>query len=437
MNGATKRVSKRSKDEQVCLDFIEQIRNENIAVERQISRKSSGELSAPPLTFTELLREYSKARESRRQNTGKPQESTLRAERGIIKTRIIPVLGEVRLANLDTLPFEIQRFQRELRTVKSEKTGKLLSESRKRKAALILKQCLEWGARQGYVQDSLIHEIELPSQEPSNPKNMVLERGDPAKLVAYLDSKGCEHTVPKQLRAGVCRLRWLLALQTGRRSSEVLGMSWDDVELTGKNPYFKVTQQLARRPWQHGCGKSTVFADGRRGFPCEVEFPIEARYCHMRMGGGLYLTAGTKGGKQLQPQIPIDSYLLDAFIEHKRVQQKEIAKAIENETADPEFAHMRNLVFLQANTLRPFGHRHDAKIWQEIVGNAKLSKRKYTPHQLRHTAATLLLEQPNTEIKQVSQILGHKSILTTQKYVNHDIQALQPSIESFAASLRK
>jgi len=43
--------------------------------------------------------------------------------------------------------------------------------------------------------------------------------------------------------------------------------------------------------------------------------------------------------------------------------------------------------------------------------------RRVTPHMLRHTAATLLMER-GVDIRVVQRLLGHQSILTTQAHVN-------------------
>ena len=47
---------------------------------------------------------------------------------------------------------------------------------------------------------------------------------------------------------------------------------------------------------------------------------------------------------------------------------------------------------------------------------AKIKKR-VTPHTIRHTFATLLLEQ-DVDIKYIQHLLGHSSITTTQIYTH-------------------
>lgn len=54
--------------------------------------------------------------------------------------------------------------------------------------------------------------------------------------------------------------------------------------------------------------------------------------------------------------------------------------------------------------------------------------KKLTPHMLRHTLATSLLEN-KVDYKSISQLLGHKSVaFTMQTYVHHDIDFLRSSL---------
>ena len=53
--------------------------------------------------------------------------------------------------------------------------------------------------------------------------------------------------------------------------------------------------------------------------------------------------------------------------------------------------------------------------------------RVITPHMLRHTAATLLIES-GTDIRFVQRLLGHASIATTEIYTHVSDAALQEAI---------
>ena len=54
---------------------------------------------------------------------------------------------------------------------------------------------------------------------------------------------------------------------------------------------------------------------------------------------------------------------------------------------------------------------------------------KYSPHTLRHTAATLLYQYGNVDIRALQMILGHESISTTQIYTHVSEKQLQDAVE--------
>jgi integrase/recombinase XerD len=54
--------------------------------------------------------------------------------------------------------------------------------------------------------------------------------------------------------------------------------------------------------------------------------------------------------------------------------------------------------------------------------------RRITPHMLRHTAATLLIET-GVDIRFVQRLLGHSSIATTEIYTHVSDEALRTTLE--------
>jgi integrase/recombinase XerD len=77
----------------------------------------------------------------------------------------------------------------------------------------------------------------------------------------------------------------------------------------------------------------------------------------------------------------------------------------------------------KGGTLRPQSFRNELR---GIAGEAGL-KRKVTPHMLRHTAATLLIES-GVDIRIVQRLLGHSSIATTEIYTHVSDEALRSTL---------
>ncbi len=70
------------------------------------------------------------------------------------------------------------------------------------------------------------------------------------------------------------------------------------------------------------------------------------------------------------------------------------------------------------------------KLVKKYVRNAGLYGEKYTPHKLRHTAATLMYKYGHVDIRALQQILGHESVATTQIYTHIDDERLREAVKS-------
>lgn len=71
---------------------------------------------------------------------------------------------------------------------------------------------------------------------------------------------------------------------------------------------------------------------------------------------------------------------------------------------------------------------------QQIIGaylkRAGLGEQGFSPHKLRHTAATLMYQHGDVDIRALQLILGHESLSTTQIYTHVSDEQLQKAAES-------
>ena len=67
---------------------------------------------------------------------------------------------------------------------------------------------------------------------------------------------------------------------------------------------------------------------------------------------------------------------------------------------------------------------------EKHMRNSGLDTNKYSVHKLRHTAATLLYEYGNADIRSLQEILGHESVNTTEIYTHVNKKALKKMVAS-------
>ena len=113
-------------------------------------------------------------------------------------------------------------------------------------------------------------------------------------------------------------------------------------------------------------------------------------------------------------EIPITQETIDILSRYLEIKEKR------NEPLEPQ-----SFLFLSRYTYKPLLSRD----FQRIVHDLSVSSigRSITPHILRHTFATRLLK--HTNIRVIQELLGHKSIQTTQIYTHVGIDETRAAIE--------
>ena len=114
-------------------------------------------------------------------------------------------------------------------------------------------------------------------------------------------------------------------------------------------------------------------------------------------------TVGVMGKGQKEREVPMSDYAVDALRAFLRDGRPVLAPA-----GDRALFHNRRK--------KPFSSR-DIRTMVERYGGTVLPGRRVTPHTLRHSFATHLLEG-GADIRAVQELLGHASVATTQRYTH-------------------
>lgn len=89
----------------------------------------------------------------------------------------------------------------------------------------------------------------------------------------------------------------------------------------------------------------------------------------------------------------------------------------------------KDALFLSKNYTR-INKRSVEMMLKKYLKEAGLDVEKYTPHKLRHTAATLMYKYGNVDIRSLQKILGHDNVSTTQIYTHVDDDKLREAVKS-------
>ena len=88
----------------------------------------------------------------------------------------------------------------------------------------------------------------------------------------------------------------------------------------------------------------------------------------------------------------------------------------------------QDALFISRNRRR-ISQRAVQNMVKKYLEKAGIDTRKYSIHKLRHTAATLMYQYGQVDIRSLQQILGHSSVSTTEIYTHINEDMLHEAVE--------
>ncbi|MCI2254816.1 site-specific integrase [Domibacillus sp. PGB-M46] len=274
---------------------------------------------------------------------------TLKAYQSYLKSHISPSLGQVPLSSLT--PIHIQSFVGDLRS-------KELSESTIKRIYNVVNASLNAAAKTELIKKNPASTIEKPKVVA---KETVIWKWD--EVSSFLDSA----------MSSPYYVAFLLAVTTGMRQGEVLGLRWRDVDFANECLYVR----------------QTLTHDGK----------------------GFKEGAKSKAGSR---SVGLDAFTLSAL----KKQKKQVAEC----KLKLGIAYTDNDLVICSSNGKPINPRNLLRSFYNLLEKSDLPKIRF--HDLRHTHASLMLQQ-GENIKLISERLGHSSVKITLDTYSHVLPNMQ------------
>ena len=349
-DGKRRRLVKRSKDKRLLLTY----HNEKLRELRE-----HGDLPTSSLTVEAYLSKWlaEKARHV--------SPNTMTNYRSQVRQYIIPVIGKKKLGGLTAK--DVRAVHTAVRKSGGNSTYAL-------NAHRVLSSALSDAVDEGTLTTNVAKRVKAPKRTKTKLHALTLEES--IHLLEHIGTKE---------RDGA---RWAIALLTGARRGEVIGLETDRVTTT-----LDLSWQLVRIKFEHGC-------DGKCGYKRAGSCPLRRMtdvpedYEHRHVKGGLYLARPkSEDSWRIIPLVdPLKSILARYMAAYPST----------------------GLVFT-----RPDGNPHDPKDdtaeWRRVLERAGIDK-DVRLHDLRHTAV-LLLRAAGVDWDVIKLILGHATIAQSMAYL--------------------
>lgn len=265
-------------------------------------------------------------------------------------------IGKKKLIDLRTIDF--QKYYTVLLKEKAVSNVKSINR--------YISTCINEAVRQGYINKNYTVNVRLPKTEESETIN-VLSIQDQRKFIEYIKNNDVE-----------LKNFFILALGTGMRQGEIMGLKWNDINFKTKT--ITITRSLKKVTF--------INADGSR----------RSEYIEQ--------TPKTKSSIR---EIPISESVLKCLKDQEKIQK------LNKLYIDNSLYINSDYVFTDkiGNTIdKNKPNRH----FRAILEKLDITPIKF--HSLRHTFATRLFEK-NIPVKTVQSLLGHKDINTTMNIYTH------------------
>ncbi len=372
---------------------------------------------------------------------------TLHRYRGLAKYQIIPVLGHVPLADLRAdhvrAAWDVLAEQPPRARTGEPIAGATLSDATLRQAQTVLRKAVSDAVFDDVIaRDYLRGRLRTVQPRPRTPgRALTLDEARALLTAAEVSNRAA---------------RWLLALTTGVRQAEVLGLSWPAIDWDRHR--VDVDAQLHYVPWRHGCPGSARCTWYRvdchapapcpggpncphhwhaaRNHPCPTPRPhatcppggpcaYTARLCP-KAKGGPHIVRRTKSRRDRI--VLLTPATLDALRALKHSQDADRRAAGDRWERRPDLSE---LVFTGPHG-QPVNPRGDHSEWKRLLAAAGVPEARL--HDARHTAATILTTL-GVDSAVIQRLLGHSSIATTSIYQDLTAELLQPAMDAMHAAL--
>lgn len=273
---------------------------------------------------------------------------TFVAYKQLVRDHILPTLGAVALVRLG--PEHVQLLHaRMLRSGSSPKTAA--------NAGGLLHSVLETAVRYRYI--------------PHNPAALVRPPRHARKEMKVLSADQVRHLVENAEAAGdPLAPLWALALGTGARQGELLGLRWGDLDAKRRTLHIQ---------------RSLIYVKGGRDVLAEPKTTASNRTIH------------------------VSPALVDRLVDHRK---SEATAAL---LAGRSYDLANGFIFSRPNGSALSGNIV-SKAWPRALRRAELPAVRF--HDARHTVATILLQR-GLSPRLVADLLGHSNISTTLGTYGH------------------